>query len=118
MGAESRFLTLHEHPHLKLAVFLFVSATTIAGAWIYLEDFGWKQKQIHEETVKLHTALMKRFDEERESDARWLLLDRGDHDEIRRMIDVLSARLGNESGLIYQIGVRDGKRLCNEAESE
>ena len=118
MGTESRLLNLHEHPLLKLAGMLFAAAFAIAGAWIYLEDFKWKQKQIHEETVKLHTSLMKRFDEERASDAKWLLVDHDDHDKIMRMIDVLSARLGSEGGLIYQIGVRDGKQLCEKGSTD
>ena len=110
--------SIDDHPIVKWGAVLMAIATCVAtavGCFMYLED-------LRRETSNLHSELIEGFDEKKELDQTWIDLDRKDHDamihlgkDIRSDIKVLGERFKSDPGLLYQLGLRDGKALCEAA---
>ena len=108
--------SIDQHPLAKwLGVIIAFSSilATCVGAFLYLED-------LRRETSDLHDELIEGFNDKKELDKTWLELDREDHadmielgNQIRNDIRLLDEKIRTNPILMYQIGLRDGKRLCD-----
>ena len=93
---------------------LFTVIATCVVAYVYLENLDRKTNTLHDDfssSIEAKEAL----------DDEWLKLDRADHasmihlaTELRGDIKRLEERLKLDSGLLYQIGLRDGRSVCAE----
>ena len=86
---------------------------TCVGAFIYLEHQSNEMSATRDD-------LIEGFDDKKELDKTWLELDREDHadmielgNQIRNDIKLLDEKVRTNPILMYQIGLRDGKRLCD-----
>ena len=91
---------------------LFTLVSTCVVVYVYLENLDRK-------TNTLHDIFSSSIEAKEKLDDEWLKLDRADHarmihlaTELRGDIKGLEQRLQLDSGLLYQIGLRDGQALC------
>ena len=106
---------IERHPAIFWSGFLGGLVTLIGSCvalYLYLENLDRKTNTLHDDFS--HSIQAKE-----QLDDEWIKLDRADHanmihlaTEIRRDIKRLEERLKIDSVLLYQIGLRDGKALC------
>ena len=91
---------------------LFTVIATCVVAYLFLENLDRKANA-------LHADFRSSIEAKEELDDKWLNLDRADHasmihlaTELRGDIKRLEERLKLDSGLLYQLGLRDGRALC------
>ena len=106
---------IERHPVVFWSGFLgglFTLIATCVVAYVYLENLDRK-------TNTLHDDFSRSIEAKEELDDRWLKLDTANSariihlvTEIRRDIKRLEEKLKTDSVLLYQIGLRDGKALC------
>ena len=88
----------------------------LAGAYVYAENLQREQRKLNENVVerteRIYQLIESRNEEKRALDQSWLLSDSKQAQAIQAEIQILRERLNVDASLIYQIGLRDGKRLC------
>ena len=118
--------SIDEHPLVKWLLVLGGIATAVVMAVqgiLYLEELERNTVLLHDEIVsstdKLHDQIEERIKEKEALDDKWLELDRADHLRIidigtaaRNDIKRLHDKIGVDGSLMYQLGLRDGQRLC------
>ena len=110
---------LKDHPAVAWAGFVFAvvsAAVTVAGAYIYAENLQRSTNGLHakivEEAARISQQIETRNAEKRALDRDWLKSDSDQAQEMLAEIKILRERLNVDGSMMYQIGVRDGKRLC------
>ena len=113
--------SIKDHPVVAWIGFVLglVSAVLmVAGAYVYGESLQREQRGLNanvvERTDRIYRLIESRNEEKRALDTSWLLSDQKQAQAIQTDIRILRELLNVDASLPYQIGLRDGKRLCVE----
>ena len=108
-----------EHPVVVWGCFVLSLVTAVlmlAGAYIYGENLLRSTNGLHgkiiEEAARISQQIETRNAAKRALDRDWLKSDSEQAHAIQAEIKILRDRLNVDASLMYQIGLRDGQRLC------
>ena len=111
--------SITEHPVVAWGclVLTVVSAVLmLAGAYVYGENLQRSTNGLHgkivEEAARISKQIETRNAEKRALDRTWLKSDADQAQAIRAEIRNLRDGLNVDASLMYQLGLRDGQRLC------
>ena len=111
--------SITKHPVVAwgLLILAVISAVVmLAGTYIYGENLQRSTDGLHgkvvERTERIYRLIEKRNEEKRVLDRTWLKADSDQAQSIEAQIQNLRTGLNVDASLMYQLGVRDGQRLC------
>ena len=111
--------SIKDHPVVAWIGFvlgLVTAVLMVAGGYIYGENLQRSTSGLHgkivEEAARISRQIETRNAEKRALDRDWLQSDSEQAQAIRAEIQILRERLNVDASLMYQIGLRDGERLC------
>ena len=100
--------SITEHPVAAWVGFVLTVVSAVlmlAGAYIYGEN-------LVDRTERIYQLIEKRNEEKKALDRDWLKADSDQAQAIRAEIQNLRDGLNVDASLMYQLGLRDGQRLC------
>ena len=113
--------SITKHPVVAwgLLILAVVSAVLmLAGGYVYGENLQRSTNGLHgkivEEAARISRQIETRNEEKKALDRDWLEADSEQARAIRTEIQILRERIAVDPSLMYQIGLRDGKRFCVE----
>ena len=111
--------SIKDHPVVAWARFVLVLISAVlmlAGAYVYGENLLRSTNGLHgkivEEAARISRQIETRNAEKKALDRDWLQSDSEQAQAIQTEIKILRERLNVDASLMYQLGLRDGQRLC------
>ena len=115
--------SINDHPAVLWAGFVLAVVSFIVmcvaayyDARVSLQNLERSTNGVHEKIIEESARISKQIEtrnaEKRALDRDWLQSDSDQAQAIQAQIQILRERLNVDASLMYQIGLRDGQRLC------